>query len=345
MFDREAELERVKNGLNYPITLILGIRRSGKSSIVKVLMKEEDAMWIYIDLRKYEGKPYLNYKDLVQELERVLNSFPERLKNLFKGVKGVSVSGIELRLGWSKENKVDISNLFERLSEISEKEGKRVVIVFDESQELRKLRGYDLLYPLAYAYDNLTLRFIFTGSEIGMVYRFLKLDDAKSPLYGRAMTEVNVNPFNKDLAVEFLRRGFEEANVKVSEGELEEAYNNLGGIPGWLTYYGFYYLQFKDHKRALERTISTAVELIKEEFNNFLSNRKEARERYYTIMQVCKRGCRWSDVKRAIEAKEGISVDDKEVTNLIKNLVDTSFLMKEDEIYRPADVLMANAFQ
>jgi hypothetical protein len=30
-------------------------------------------------------------------------------------------------------------------------------------------------------------------------------------------------------------------------------------------------------------------------------------------MQVGKRGCRWSDVKKAIEAKEGISVDDKEV--------------------------------
>jgi hypothetical protein len=87
------------------------------------------------------------------------------------------------------------------------------------------------------------------------------------------------------------------------------------------------------------------VELIKEEFNNFLSNRKEARERYYTIMQVCKRGCRWSDVKRAIEAKEGISVDDKEVTNLIKNLVDSSFLMKEDEIYRPADVIMTRVFE
>ncbi|MEJ2777233.1 hypothetical protein WIW90_13755 [Sulfolobaceae archaeon RB850M] len=56
MFDREAELEKIKNGLNYPITLILGIRRNGKSSIVKVLMKEEDAIWIYIDLRKYEGK-------------------------------------------------------------------------------------------------------------------------------------------------------------------------------------------------------------------------------------------------------------------------------------------------
>jgi hypothetical protein len=82
----------------------------------------------------------------VQELERVLNSFPERLKNLFKGVKGVSISGIELRLGWSKENKVDMSNLFERLSEISEKEGKRVVIVFDESQELRKLRQYGNLF-------------------------------------------------------------------------------------------------------------------------------------------------------------------------------------------------------
>ncbi|GGP22207.1 hypothetical protein GCM10007981_17340 [Thermocladium modestius] len=67
------------------------------------------------------------------------------------------------------------------------------MLIFDESQELRKLKGYDLLHPIAYAYDNLGIKFIFTGSETGMVYDFLKLDDAKYPLYGRAYTEALYN--------------------------------------------------------------------------------------------------------------------------------------------------------
>jgi AAA+ ATPase superfamily predicted ATPase len=34
-------MEKLKFGINYPMTLLLGMRRSGKSSIVKVLMNKE----------------------------------------------------------------------------------------------------------------------------------------------------------------------------------------------------------------------------------------------------------------------------------------------------------------
>ncbi|WP_243665462.1 hypothetical protein [Vulcanisaeta sp. JCM 16159] len=56
LFDRDDELNKLRTGLDYPVTLLLGIRRSGKSSLVKVLMSEEkDVIWIYLDLRKYEA--------------------------------------------------------------------------------------------------------------------------------------------------------------------------------------------------------------------------------------------------------------------------------------------------
>ncbi len=88
----------------------------------------------------------------------------------------MSISGpsFEVRLGWGK-SKVELGDLFDRLSDIGEREGRKVVIVFVEAQELRKLKGFNILYPLAYAYDNLRLNFVFTGSQIGMVYRFLRL--------------------------------------------------------------------------------------------------------------------------------------------------------------------------
>ncbi len=41
LFDRDEELRRLRLGLSYPVTLLLGIRRSGKSSLIKVLMNEE----------------------------------------------------------------------------------------------------------------------------------------------------------------------------------------------------------------------------------------------------------------------------------------------------------------
>ncbi|MEM0013676.1 MAG: ATP-binding protein [Saccharolobus sp.] len=345
LFDREKEMERLKFGIDYPMTLLLGIRRSGKSSLVKVLTKKERGIWIYLDLRKFESSTFISFKDLILELEKVINvSVPERLRKLFAGVRGVSIAGVNLRFKWGGEGKVEFSQILEKLSEISEKEGKRIVIIFDESQELRKLKGYNLLYPLAYAYDNLKIRFVFTGSEIGMVYDFLKLDNPKSPLYGRAYTEVTANPFSKEIATEFLRKGFEELDIKVEDRSLEDAVDTLGGLPGWLTYYGFTYIQERDHKRALKKTIETAVNLIGEEFNNFLKGREEAKERYKTIMTVCTKGCRWGEAKNAIEAKEGTRIDDKRFTELLNNLVKASFLVKEGEVYKPADVMISVAF-
>ncbi|MGC8571594.1 MAG: AAA family ATPase, partial [Caldivirga sp.] len=63
-------------------------------------------------------------------------------------VKGVNVMGLEVKLKWGR-GKVEVSDLLERLSEIGEREGKRAIIALDESQELRKLKGYNLLYRSA----------------------------------------------------------------------------------------------------------------------------------------------------------------------------------------------------
>ncbi|ADY02263.1 ATPase [Vulcanisaeta moutnovskia 768-28] len=346
LFDRDDELNRLKAGLNYPVILLLGIRRSGKSSLVKVLMNEmKDVIWIYLDLRKYEGYTYITYKYLLSEFERALNTWPKFLRELLRGIRGVVISGsgFEVRLSWGRD-RVELADLFDRLSSIGEREGRRVVIVFDESQELRKLKGFNILYPLAYAYDNLRLSFIFTGSQIGMVYRFLRLKDPNSPLFGRAMFEVRVNPFTREQSIEFLKTGFREVGISVNDGVLESVYDELGGIPGWLTYYGFNYLQFNNHEEAIKRTLEYAVQLVRQEFENFLRGREEARERYYAIMGLCKSGCRWSDVKRILEAREGYRVDDKKITELLQNLVDASFLIKEGDIYRPSDPLITKAF-
>ena len=346
LFDRDEELRRLRLGLSYPITLLLGIRRSGKSSLVKVLMNEErDIIWIYLDLRKYEDHAYLTYRHLLSEFERALNTWQEGLRRLLQGIRGVSLSGpgFEVRFSWGR-SRVELSDLFDRLSDIGEREGRRVVIVIDEAQELRKLKGFNILYPLAYAYDNLRLNFIFTGSQIGMVYRFLRLRDPDSPLFGRAMFEVRINPFTREQAIEFLRAGFREVGLTVDEVALENAYNELGGIPGWLTYYGLNYVQLNDHGEAVRRTLNYAVQLIRQEFENFLKGREEARERYHLIMSLCRFGCRWSDVKRMLTAKEGYEVDDKKVTELLQNLVDASFLTKENDLYKPSDPLIARAF-
>jgi len=52
-FNREEEIEKIKF-LSSPITLVLGFRRTGKSSVIRKALNELSLPYIYIDLRKFK---------------------------------------------------------------------------------------------------------------------------------------------------------------------------------------------------------------------------------------------------------------------------------------------------
>ena len=84
--------------------------------------------------------------------------------------------------------------------------------------------------------------------------------------------------------MEFLKIGFEQVNVKVSEDEIQEAISKLNGIIGWLTFYG--YLRSKGDPYALEKAVENGSKMVAEEFNQFLSGRQIARRRYIEVMKT-----------------------------------------------------------
>jgi len=93
-------------------------------------------------------------------------------------IEGISISETGIRF---KER--DINSLISVLHAL---EGK--VLVTDEAQELRRSRHrFDSM--IAYAYDHLDLK-ILSGSQVGLLYGFLRVDDPEVPLYGRPFKEV-----------------------------------------------------------------------------------------------------------------------------------------------------------
>jgi len=54
MFDREYEFNKITSAINdeVPLIVVTGIRRVGKTTLVKVLLNEIDMPGIYIDARK-----------------------------------------------------------------------------------------------------------------------------------------------------------------------------------------------------------------------------------------------------------------------------------------------------
>ncbi|ARM76679.1 AAA family ATPase [Acidianus manzaensis] len=344
-FDKEKEMEQLKE-LRTPLILVLGLRRTGKSSLIKISTKEleheKGTITIYIDLRKFEEKNYFSYREFLLQLQSEINKLKRfsKIIDSLKKIEGVSIAGNEIRLSWNKEDRLQFSSLLDALEEGSDN---KVVIVLDEAQELLKMRGLNILPSLAYAYDNLKkVKIIISGSEIGLLYDFLRINDAKSPLYGRAFSTVELKPFSKEEAMEFLRKGFEE--LKIPFNKEEETYEKLGGIPGWLTYFGFTYLESRNYEESINRTLDYAKLLIKKEFDSFISARYTAKKRYYIIMKVISRCGRWSDVKRALEAEEGIEISDSEVYNYLSQLTKHSWIVKNNEMYCPSEPLIGYTF-
>lgn len=334
MFDRDREFEELLRGMEeYPITILIGIRRVGKSSILKVALREYDGIGVYLDARRLyaAGGGTMSQSILVEELTRILAG--KGRMGFLAGVKleRISLGGISI-----KPREATIIDVFELLNGIGERTGK-VLLAFDEAQYLRfygSRGGKDLLAGIAYAYDSLpNLGFVFTGSEVGLLHDFMGIDDYSSPLFGRVYDEVEVKPFTRELSEEFLWRGFKEVGLSVSRRDIQRAVDELDGIPGWLVEFGFNYWKKRNFEKALETTMARARTMIKEE----LLELEKRSPRYPLILRAVAMGLsRWSVIRDYVEAKGG-PITNARLASLLKNLEKMGWIRKENGEYRIID--------
>lgn len=225
---------------------------------------------------------------------------------------------------------LDLTDIFDLFNSYGKKRKKIVVLAFDEAQYFRfygSRGGEDFLLAVAYSYDNHEwVRFLFSGSEVGLLHDFLGFEDSKAPLFGRIYNEITLEPFPRDLSIEFLREGFrEEIGLNVPEGDIEGAVDELDGIPGWLVEYGYHYMHTRSHKKALEKTLQNALSLIMSE----LSELEKRSERYITILKAISLGInRWSRIKEYVEARDG-SITNARLSALLRNLEKMSWIRSE----------------
>ncbi len=327
LYNREVEIEKIKESIGRPLILVTGIRRIGKTSVIRVALNEIDETKIIVDVR---GLPE-NYSrlHLYSKLAEALSKTSNRILEALKHVRGVSIMGLEVELTWRGRDMLTLPSLFDALDDIG------AVIVFDEAQNLRGPLSREFLESLAHAYDycrNLT--FILSGSEVGLLYDLLKIDDPSSPLYGRYFVEVELERFSRKESIDFLEKGFSEAGKNVPVSLIEEAVDLLDGIPGWLTFYGARCLEGKCNPKEV---LSLATRLARRELENLLKNRPV---RYKHVLKAIAEGARsWSEVKGYLERVENKTISKSVLSNILRNLEKMSIIKDyefQDPIYREA---------
>lgn len=316
LFDREGELLRLNEAVRRGerIVLVTGLRRIGKSSIVSVFLAEWGGRGIMLDLKGL----YFEY-----------GSVPKRL----------FVAELLRAMGEEPRN----ADLLEVLR-ILDSGGERAVLALDEAQYLRFSGGFRFDGVLAWAYDNLdNLTIVLTGSEIGMLEDFLRFEDPAAPLYGRTPYELSVGPFDRAMALRFLKEGFAQEGMEVPEGELEEVVDALGGIPGWLTIYGHMRARRGlDHRSAIASVYEEGSRVVMGELERAI---QPARRRYLAILRAISLGLgSWSKIKAYAVALTG-PITDARFTGLLRRLEKLGFVAKQDDQYVIPDPVIRKAVE
>lgn len=351
-YDRERELSLIEGAVREGgrLVLVLGVRRAGKTSLIRVALNELGVPHVFLDLRalgSYEDRAL--YGLLSEEINRIL-PWSRRVVRYLKRVRGVSVGeeGVSIELGDEKPNFV---SLLRALDEWAADEGVALPVVLDEAQELRFFRGgrrrTDFRKVLAYCYDNLkNTTFILSGSEVGLLFDFVGVEDPRSPFFGRRYVEVRVERLSRESSLDFLVKGFEHHGLSPPAELLERAVEAFDGIIGWLTYFGAEVVALHreagvlDYEEAIRAVRGKAVRLCAEELRKLA-----ARSRLYLgILAALGEGGRtWSEIALTLERKFKRTVSSPQLGALLRNLIELSYVEKRDGRYWALDPLAPDA--
>lgn len=327
----------LKECMNERLVLILGLRRIGKSSLILATLNSIAIHSVYVDVRKVydEVSKKVTADKLFEELHSSVAklSKKEKLKEVFSKLE-ISVES-PLRIKLSPDNfRREAVKVFDALNEMG-----KTVVTFDEAQYLR-FSTVGLRSLLAYIYDHLTnITVVLTGSEIGLLNDFAGLEDPGSELYGRYYRAIEVKPFNRKTSEEFLELGFKELGVEVDRRMIEKAAEELGGIAGWLVYFGKLYQEKQGD--VLNEVKEIGSKLVKKELDEL-----SARSPYYIYIMkaiAVAGSARWKNVVDYVTTQTGKKQTNATISRDLNNLLKMGFIEKGNSKYGISDPIVRYA--
>lgn len=245
--------------------VILGARRVGKTSIVKTFLHTYNYGFIYFDLPSYMNLSAVGLRSLV----------PEEIgfgEAQLTGEARLNLSVISLVLRNEKTTgEVFQRNLLSLLRELNRKR-RKTVVVFDEAQVLAFIKGINYREILQFIHDNYeNIVVVLTGSMPGLLEKLISPAEAEKPGFARYIEEIRIPRWAGNEAVNYLIEGLGEKGVDYQSEELNEAYEELSGVPGFISYYGLLRSEGLSHRDALNKTVEYAVAEWERDLRSFLN--------------------------------------------------------------------------
>ncbi len=251
LYGREKELDELVESLKKKNwVIILGPRRVGKTSLAECAIKRMGKKIFLLDARENNN--------FIESLNKLLATPESSLK--VKAEIRVPYTPINIGAVYNKTlSKKDLDSLLKKVG--------HMYIIIDEAQWLVNPRKVVMLLAHLYDYYYDSVTFIITGSMIGVLKSIVE-PGPSSPLYGRAITEMEIKRWQSSISLSFLKTGTAELGLRLNEKMAIEVEENLDGLPGWLTLFGYNYAQVKNPNIALTKTIKEAKKIVSQELKS-----------------------------------------------------------------------------
>lgn len=360
LFDRTKELEEFSTAIksNSRLIVITGHRRVGKTSLLKTMLALNEHN-ISMDLRLLSAKRYARKSEVIQLVQDGLDEYIDNIKTRSEEIRKAlqAVNGVhfgDFGIEFDNRNKdLTINKIFSKINELAKKNNQTVLLAIDEAQEYRKSIHYDIRWLLAHIYDhcnNITI--VLTGSEVGLLYKFIGVEDPKSRLYEKYFCEIHLESLSPEKSKEFLNKGFAQYNLGIEKeptayGPINSAADRLGGVLGWLIKFGVTCVEHeKISSLELDKIQKEGSILARHEFDNFVRTRSSI-ERYEIIMAVLAgRPSKWNTIKIQLSIDMKKEMYSKNLCELLDTLQKAGHIIKNDnDHYAIVDPLLAASFK
>ena len=235
LYGREDELITVIDiviGQKMPVTMISGVRRIGKTSLIRVAENElrDDDRFLLLYL---QGCELARRGQLGEELARKLGVEP-------------------------CPDPVDVLKKARSL-------GRHIVVVLDEIQEAPRRTHYDIMsLAEAIVYKIHYSSLILLSSAPGLAKETVGIGKRGSALYRYSSSyEIWLEPLKPGDAEALLRDGLREQGLNPDPSIVHEAVEFFGAIPGWLVFFGLRLLAGLRPEQIYQEAIRIALEEIK----------------------------------------------------------------------------------
>jgi hypothetical protein len=226
--DRKSELKELTSDLASKTNLILfSPRRYGKTSLMfKVMddLKKKGIVCVYVDLYPAVTKEkFANIlassiaKAKAGKLDEIIQVIKELIPPIKLTVRPEDAeSGIELELSKGKEDvDANLTKLYDLPERVAKKMGKKLVVVFDEFQEVTKLDGKDIETNIrSKLQQHKNVSYVFMGSQRHLLDQMF--NDKNRPLY-RAGKPFNLGRIPESEFSQFIKERFRAGGLNISK--------------------------------------------------------------------------------------------------------------------------------